>query len=241
MRKYKHITTWIIIFILISGCVQSKTAPKTAPKTKVKEGALLGAVLGGAVGLLSSKKNRAKNMLIGGVIGSLVGGSVGYNMKKQAKSIASAFDTTVDNDPNSVKDINKKIIISNTEKYVKVMFRDSRMFKTNMSIPTHLAKSNIKIVASILTKYPSTIIEIIGHTDNRGNYKYNLDLSTNRAYSVEKILKNEIKLKNQIFSRGCSYSKPIVENTSPENMSLNRRVEIFLYQDSKDIIETPCK
>ena len=236
MKQYINIITFAIIFILISGCVQDKD--KLKPKTKAKKGALLGALVGGALGLISDSKNRGKNMLIGGVLGSAIGGTIGYTMKEQATSVASAFGTKVNNNPNAVKDINQKLIISHTDKYVKIMFRDSRMFKTNQSTPTDLARQNISTLLPVLKKYPSTIVEIVGHTDNRGTYKYNLQLSTNRAYSAENIIKSDATIKNRILSKGCSYSKPIVQNTSSANMALNRRVELYLYQNTD--ISDPC-
>lgn len=69
-------------------------------------------------------------------------------------------------------------------------------------------------------------IEIIGHTDSEGNEKYNKDLSLKRANSVKEFLVKKGINKNLLDTKGMGESAPLKQNTSDENKSLNRRVEI---------------
>lgn len=83
----------------------------------------------------------------------------------------------------------------------------------------------------ILKRYESPII-IDGHTDNRPihtkKYTSNYELSLDRANEVKKyFIKNGIS-PQRILIKGYSDRKPLLLNDSPENMSINRRVEVSL-------------
>ena len=92
-------------------------------------------------------------------------------------------------------------------------------------------------VGRVLTKWPGLRIEIDGHTDSRGSNDYNLGLSRRRAASVRAYLLEHFKQfkPTQITSKGYGESKPLVPNTSPANMQLNRRVEFVVL--NKEILK----
>lgn len=69
-------------------------------------------------------------------------------------------------------------------------------------------------------------IELIGHTDNIGTEEYNMQLSKQRAESVEKYLVSKGISSERISVRGFGYSKPIASNDTEEGRSKNRRVDI---------------
>ena len=91
-------------------------------------------------------------------------------------------------------------------------------------------------LAQVLGSYPQTIVSVAGFTDNRGSYQYNKNLSLQRANSVANLLTTN----GRPYVRGCSFSKPLVPNSSPVNMALNRRVEVFLYADRNHMVD-PCR
>ncbi len=69
-------------------------------------------------------------------------------------------------------------------------------------------------------------IQVIGHTDSIGSKEYNIKLSENRAKSiVNYLIKNGIE-KSRLNPIGKGYTEPVNDNSTPENRSLNRRVEI---------------
>lgn len=67
---------------------------------------------------------------------------------------------------------------------------------------------------------------VSGHTDKRGSYSLNLDLSESRALSVEKFMTVFGVSTQKIRSEGYSYSQPISKGNSEEDYSKNRRTEI---------------
>lgn len=157
-------------------------------------------------------------------------------MDEQAKQIAEELDTQVDNSPLAVTNPDNDLIISNTDKYVKIMLRDSMVFETNSAIPTQEAARKLEKITKVLRNYPDTIVQVVGFTDSRGTYEYNQKLSEQRASNVGNTLYNS-GISNQIYSKGCSFNKPLVPNKTKEDMALNRRVEIYLYPDQNSVID----
>jgi OmpA-OmpF porin, OOP family len=72
-------------------------------------------------------------------------------------------------------------------------------------------------------------LNIGGHTDNMGKKSTNILLSLQRAEFVKKYLETNGNIpENRMKTRGFESTKPLVPNTTPENMARNRRVEIIL-------------
>jgi OOP family OmpA-OmpF porin len=74
-----------------------------------------------------------------------------------------------------------------------------------------------------LKRYPQVNIEVAGHTDSRGSDAYNLDLSSRRAESVLKYLRDG-GVTNTLTSRGYGETDPIASNDTDEGRQQNRRV-----------------
>ena len=242
MKKVLYIrqfTTILLIASVLTACTtQNHPQPNsnTNQMTKTQTGALIGGILGAVIGASTKGNSKAKRVILGGAIGAAVGGGIGYSMDQQAKEMAKELDTNVNNNPNAALNPNNDLIISNTDKYVKIMLRDSMVFETNSAIPTQEASRKIAKISDVLTKYPNTLVQVVGFTDSRGSYEYNQKLSEQRASNVGNSIYNS-GIQNQVFSKGCSYSKAIAPNTSASNMALNRRVEIYLYASQTDIID----
>lgn len=70
-----------------------------------------------------------------------------------------------------------------------------------------------------------TAFVIDGHTDPRGGYDYNVNLSVNRANAVATVAREAgVRVAGV---RGFAYLYPVAPNTSAAGMARNRRVEIF--------------
>ena len=81
-------------------------------------------------------------------------------------------------------------------------------------------------VADVLRQNPGLMVEVQGHTDNRGTAVYNKRLSEKRAESVMKyFIKNGIE-PERLSSSGYGLTIPIFPNDTPENRAGNRRVEL---------------
>ncbi|MCK7479740.1 MAG: OmpA family protein [Candidatus Moduliflexus flocculans] len=94
-------------------------------------------------------------------------------------------------------------------------------------------KSNVKpdsfAVLEEIVEYLETnkgvMMEIQGHTDNKGTAEYNMKLSYKRADSVRKYIVGKGIAPERLKVNGFGFSKPVVPNDSDENRTRNRRVE----------------
>ncbi len=220
---------------LLDGCAQSAQQAASGA-TNTQKGVAIGALAGAALGNLIGKKT--KSTVIGAAAGAALGGAIGYSLDKQAAEVAKSLETQVNTNPNAEATSDADIIVTKTDRYVKITFRDKMMFPTNSDQLTPTARYKIQKLVGVLRNYPQTIIQVVGHTDNRGSYSYNQLLSKKRARTVANML-IQAGIPNPIYEKGCSYAKPVVPNTSPANMALNRRVEIYLYPN-KDLIVDQC-
>jgi outer membrane protein OmpA-like peptidoglycan-associated protein len=84
----------------------------------------------------------------------------------------------------------------------------------------------LKKIAAILNENPELQVEIIGHTDARGDEESNMNLSINRASAVEQVLILEFGVsEDQLTSSGKGESELIDQGNSPDSNAKNRRVE----------------
>lgn len=91
-------------------------------------------------------------------------------------------------------------------------------------------------LAALISKNPSTIFVIEGHTDGIGSEDYNDVLSLQRAASVREWLKsNGIPIEN-VYLRACGSRRPLVDTTgSVDEQKLNRRVEIHMRKEGEEL------
>jgi outer membrane protein OmpA-like peptidoglycan-associated protein len=90
-----------------------------------------------------------------------------------------------------------------------------------------------KAVAAIRAKFPNSIIQIAGHTDNvkvapHAAFKDNQELSQLRAQSVMAYLIRTGMNPNLLSAVGYGDTKPIASNDTPEGRAKNRRVELVV-------------
>ena len=67
-----------------------------------------------------------------------------------------------------------------------------------------------------------------GHTDSRGAVATNLALSLQRANAVRDYLVARGVNANRIAALGIGSSRPLLDNSNPQNRASNRRVEIII-------------
>mgnify|MGYP000653837289 CR=1 FL=1 len=90
-----------------------------------------------------------------------------------------------------------------------------------------------KITDAVLAASGKVLVS--GHTDDlpisTDWYRSNWELSSGRAVSIASAILENGKLDaNRLVVQGYADTKPLVENNSPENRAVNRRVEIMLEQ-----------
>lgn len=91
-----------------------------------------------------------------------------------------------------------------------------------------IKKSSNKLLDQIAKTFidnPTYRIEVQGHTDNVGNYKFNVDLSERRAQAVRDYLIKKGVPATSLTAHGYGPDKPIADNKTKAGRAQNRRVE----------------
>lgn len=86
-------------------------------------------------------------------------------------------------------------------------------------------------IADLIRQHPEIRrLEIQGHADDRGTDEYNLSLSSERAAAVGAYLSQRGIGSCTLFYHGYGRTRPLVQGTSDEARSRNRRVEFVILQ-----------
>ena len=145
-------------------------------------------------------------------------------MSAQANELEQQLAEEIERGEIRLKRLHEKIIINIDD---RISF-DSGSARLKKDVMNALEK-----VANILSNYPENRIVIEGHTDNvpikTKRFRDNWQLSSERALAVLNFLLRNTKLDPVRFSAaGFGEYQPIVSNDTPENKSLNRRVDIVV-------------
>lgn len=82
-------------------------------------------------------------------------------------------------------------------------------------------------IARLLQENPQLNLLVVGHTDNQGDLKYNVDLSQRRAVSVVQSLTGQHGIAaSRLSAHGVGYLAPAATNDSEAGREKNRRVEL---------------
>jgi len=87
-------------------------------------------------------------------------------------------------------------------------------------------KSKINEAVIFLKKHKRLIATIEGHTDSKGTYAYNYNLSQLRAKKVALALGSMGIDKDRMVTKGFGETVPVASNKSEEGRAQNRRVDI---------------
>ena len=89
-----------------------------------------------------------------------------------------------------------------------------------------LLEKNRQAAIDLLSR--SAFIEIIGHTDSKGDEKDNMSLSKLRAASVRDYLISKGHDASKMITTGKGETQPVASNDTKEGRAKNRRVEILV-------------
>jgi chemotaxis protein MotB len=148
---------------------------------------------------------------------------------------------------NSIADalINYKsdeLYVYNKDGNVYVALEEKLLFKSGSSVVDPKGKEALKTLATVLNNTKDISVMIEGHTDNvpikTSVFKDNWDLSTGRATSILRILTNDYGFDpNRITASGRGEFHPVKTNDTIEGRAGNRRTEIILSPDLKEIFK----
>ena len=123
---------------------------------------------------------------------------------------------------------------------VYVSLAEKLLFKSGSDVVDPKGREALKSLAQVIANTKDISVMIEGHTDNvpikTKQYKDNWDLSTARATSIVRILTIDNNFdSNRITASGKSQFHPIKENETAEGRAGNRRTEVILSPDLKEI------
>lgn len=108
--------------------------------------------------------------------------------------------------------------------------RFSINFDYNSAVIKPESFATLDNVASVLSEYSDTKIEIAGHTDDKGGENFNKKLALNRAQAVKEYIVDKGISADQIHAVGYGYDYPIASNKTEEGRAQNRRIELKILE-----------
>jgi OOP family OmpA-OmpF porin len=110
----------------------------------------------------------------------------------------------------------------------QIKLSEQVFFKFNKATIMPVSYPLLDEVADVLRANPTIHIRIEGHTDSKGNNRYNKKLSDQRAASVLKYLTDKGIEAFRLESIGYGEDRPIEDNSTEAGRAANRRVEIHI-------------
>jgi len=123
---------------------------------------------------------------------------------------------------------------------VYVSLQEKLLFKSGSAVVDPKGKEALKSLAQVLNNTKDITVMIEGHTDNvpikTNQFKDNWDLSTARATSIVRILTIDNAVDPiRILATGRSQFHPVKSNDTVEGRAGNRRTEVILSPDLKEL------
>jgi chemotaxis protein MotB len=123
---------------------------------------------------------------------------------------------------------------------VYVSLQEKLLFKSGSDVVDPKGKEALKSLAQVLNSTKDITVMIEGHTDNvpikTKAFKDNWDLSTARATSILRLLTKDYGFaSDRITASGRGEFHPVKPNDTAEGRAANRRTEIILSPDLKEL------
>ena len=213
----------LAVGITLSGCQTMNPYTDEQQTANATKGAAIGAAAGAVLGIVTSddKKDRMERALVGAGIGAIAGGGVGYYMDVQEAKLRKKLRGT-------------GVRVSRDGDHIILIMPGNITFDTDKSYVKQNFVEVLDSVSEVLKEYESTMIEVAGHTDNRGSDRYNLMLSDTRAHAVADHLLRFGVQRVRIDTVGYGEMHPIATNTTQDGRQQNRRVELTLLPYTKE-------
>lgn len=103
-------------------------------------------------------------------------------------------------------------------------------FNTDSAEVKPESRPTLSEIAKLMAERPNLRLLVVGHTDSRGTFDYNIDLSQRRAGAVVDILADRYGVERERLKPwGVGYAVPRASNNSDVGKSQNRRVELVVW------------
>ena len=212
-RKFLSTAIAAGLLTTTAACV---TDPNTGERRVAKTG--IGAVAGGIAGyflgdLIGGRRDRTER-IIGAGVGAVAGGLVGRYMDRQEQELRRQTAGT-------------GVVVERQGDELHLTMPSGITFAHDRYDIQPQFQNTLDQIAQTLAAYPSTMIDIYGHTDSTGPDAYNQTLSENRARAVANYLAargvQPVRMATQGFGETQLLRNP---ETSEADRQANRRVEI---------------
>lgn len=129
----------------------------------------------------------------------------------------------------AMKDLSTVAAVKEEQRGTVITLSGSVLFAPSQSTLLSSAQGRLDQVAeSLKDGIDGQRITVEGHTDSVGSAAANDQLSALRAHAVREYLIQRGVPAGQITARGFGESRPLTDNSTPENRANNRRVEIVI-------------
>ncbi len=125
----------------------------------------------------------------------------------------------------------KDMKVSASDKGVTITLSNIH-FSANSAVLLDSEKKKLALVGEKLKKYPRRDVVVTGYTALAGTPEGRKKLSRERAAAVARyFIESGVKPREQIVIRGLGADNPVADNSTPEGMKKNRRVEITILEN----------
>ncbi|WDE02878.1 DotU family type IV/VI secretion system protein [Thalassomonas viridans] len=111
--------------------------------------------------------------------------------------------------------------------FVVIRLKHTGLFASGSQTPDSRFLPDKVAFKAMLDGYRGAVL-VVGHTDSTGKADSNWSISLSRANAIKAWLTSMTAYSGRIYARGMADSQPLADNTSDENRSRNRRVEVML-------------
>jgi outer membrane protein OmpA-like peptidoglycan-associated protein len=215
MSVSKRITGAAVAAALLGTTAACVTDPMTGQQrvdSRVIGGAL-GTVGGYLLGDLVGGRRDRTERIVGAGIGAIAGAAVGDYMQRQRRQLEEQTAGT-------------GVVVEQQGDELLLTMPSGITFPVNSYAIQPQFQQTLDRVAQTLAAYPSTLIDVYGHTDPSGGDAINIPLSQNRAQAVVNYLAARGVNPARLAARGFGSSQPIADNGTEAGRAQNRRVEL---------------
>jgi len=114
---------------------------------------------------------------------------------------------------------------------LRIALSELLFFRANQARLTTDGVSNLARIATLINKYPSIKVDVVGNTDNQKvrGYTDNLELSALRAVNIVRALTEEYGVSSsRIMAGGKGEFAPVASNETTLGKSQNRRIDFII-------------
>ena len=203
-----------------AGCV---TDPNTGERrvSRAAIGGGIGALGGYLLGDLVGGRRDRTEKIVGAGIGAVAGAGVGAYMDRQEQRLRQ-------------QTAGSGIEVERQGDQLVLNMPGDVTFDLNSATVQPQFQNTLNQVASTLRDYPSTYIDVYGHTDSSGTDAYNQSLSQRRAVSVQNYLASQGVQTARMATQGFGESQLKCQETDEAGRRCNRRVEIRISPVTQD-------